>query len=203
MISDTDYNYFKDNLFLDSTYPLLHETSIDKVDSILQNGIYLKKEYNAQIDRVLSIPKSENEFKNYHYHASINNPAIVVVSIPKKLFKNIPLQSSTAHLFLNCLLEKEASSPIFQPSGMKVYPVKFQKYASTLPNVWINGYFSQSTGYVCNPEYILRQENSHDLLVSQETSVWKKFHDTYPEEAYRALHIPNQVQNSLDTEYEK
>ena len=28
----------------------------------------LKKEYNAQIDRVVSIPKSENDFKNYHYH---------------------------------------------------------------------------------------------------------------------------------------
>ena len=49
MISDTDYHHFKNNLFLDLTYPLLHETSLEKADSILQNGISLKKEYNAQI----------------------------------------------------------------------------------------------------------------------------------------------------------
>ena len=111
MISDTDYHHFKNNLFLDLTYPLLHETSLEKADSILQNGISLKKEYNAQIDRVLSIPKSEDDFKNYHHHASITNPAIIVVSIPKSLFRNIPLQTSTAHLLLNCFLQKETPSP--------------------------------------------------------------------------------------------
>lgn len=203
MISDIDYSDFKNNLFLDSTYPLLHETSLEYADSILQNGISLKKEYNAQINRVLSIPKSENDFKNYHYHVSITNPAIIVVSIPKSLFRNIPLQTSTAHLLLNCFLQKETPSPNPQTAGMKIYPVKFEKCASTLPNIWINGYFNQSTGYVCNPQYILRQEISHDLLANEESSIWKKFHETYPEEAYRALHIANKVQNFPNTEYEK
>ena len=120
MISDIDYNDFKNNLFLDLTYPLLHETLLEKADSILQNGISLKKEYNAQIDRVVSIPKSENDFKNYHYHASITNPAIIVVSIPKKLLRNIQLHTSTAHLFLNCLLQKASPSSNIQTSGMKI-----------------------------------------------------------------------------------
>lgn len=203
MISDIDYSDFKNNLFLDSTYPLLHETSLEYADSILQNGISLKKEYNAQINRVLSIPKSENDFKNYHYHVSITNPAIIVVSIPKSLFRNIPLQTSTAHLLLNCFLQKETPSPNPQTAGMKIYPVKFEKCASTLPNIWINDYFNQSTGYVCNPQYILRQEISHDLLANEESSIWKKFYETYPEEAYRALHIANKVQNFPNTEYEK
>lgn len=203
MISDTDYHHFKNNLFLDLTYPLLHETSLEKADSILQNGISLKKEYNAQIDRVLSIPKSEDDFKNYHYHVSITNPAIIVVSIPKSLFRNIPLQTSTAHLLLNCFLQKETPSPNPQTAGMKIYPVKFEKCASTLPNLWINGYFNQSTGYVCNPQYILRQKQSKDLLVSQETSIWKKFRETYPEEAYNILHHTNHTEKPINTEYEK
>lgn len=126
MISDIDYKHFKDNLFLDSTYPLLHETTMDKVDSIFQSGIHLKKEYNAQIDRILSVPKSEDEFKNYHYHASITDPAIVVVSIPKGLFRHISPQTSTAHLFLNCFLQKDEPSSV-STSNMKIYPIKFQK----------------------------------------------------------------------------
>ena len=139
MISDIDYNDFKNNLFLDLTYPLLHETLLEKADSILQNGISLKKEYNAQIDRVVSIPKSENDFKNYHYHASI----------------------------------------------------------------WINGYFNSHTGYICNPNYILRQEHAQDLLDFQEASIWKKFSETYPEEAYNVLHNISPVKNPINTEYEK
>lgn len=119
------------------------------------------------------------------------------------MFRNIPLQTSTAHLLLNCFLQKETPSPNPQTAGMKIYPVKFEKCASTLPNIWINGYFNQSTGYVCNPQYILRQEISHDLLANEESSIWKKFHETYPEEAYRALHIANKVQNFPNTEYEK
>lgn len=43
MISDIDYNNFKNDLFLDLTYPLLHETSLEHANSILQNGISLKK----------------------------------------------------------------------------------------------------------------------------------------------------------------
>ncbi len=203
MISDIDYNDFKNNLFLDLTYPLLHETSLEKADSILQNGISLKKEYNAQIDRVVSIPKSENDFKNYHYHASITNPAIIVVSIPKKLLRNIQLHTSTAHLFLNCLLQKASPSSNIQTSGMKIYPVKFEKYASTLPNIWINGYFNSRIGYVCNPNYILRQEHAQDLLDFQEASIWKKFSETYPEEAYNALHNISPVKKPTNIEYEK
>ncbi len=203
MISDVDYNNFKNHLFLDSSYPLLHETSLEHADSILQNGISLKKEYNSQIDRVLSFPKSENDFKNYHYHASITNPAIIVVSIPKSLFRNIQLQTSTAHLFLNCFLQNDISSSTIDTSNMKVYPVKFQKHASTLPNIWINGYFNQSTGFICNPLYILRQENAQDLLASQETSIWEKFIKNYPEEAYMLSHTSNNIQNSINTEYEK
>lgn len=203
MISDVDYNNFKKHLFLDSTYPLLYETSLEYADSILQNGISLKKEYNAQIDRVVSLPKSENDFKNYHYHVSITNPAIIVVSIPKSLFRNIQIQTSTAHLFLNCFLQKDMPSSTISTSNMKVYPVKFQKCASTLPNIWVNGYFNQSTGFICNPRYILRQENAQNLLASQETSIWEKFVKYYPEEAYMASHTPNNIRNPINTEYEK
>lgn len=203
MISDIDYNNFKNDLFLDLTYPLLHETSLEHANSILQNGISLKKEYNAQIDRVVSFPKTENDFKNYHYHASITNPATIVVSIPKKLLRNIQLHTSTAHLFLNCLLQKDSPSSNIQTSSMKIYPVKFEKYASTLPNIWINGYFHSDTGYICNPNYILRQEHAQDLLDVQEASIWKKFSETYPKEAYNALHNITPVKNSTNMEYEK
>lgn len=203
MISEEDYVNVRNNLFLDSAYTLLHETQIDKADSILQNGINLKKEYNVQIDRILTLSNTEDEIRNYHYHTSITNPAIIFVSIPKSLFRNIPISTSTAHLFLNCFLEKETSSPSIQTTGIKLYPVKGEKYASTLPSLWINGYFNKDTDFVANPKYILRQEAFESLLASQEDSIWKKFTETYPEEAYKVAHNYIDIKFPSNTEYEK
>ncbi len=202
MISDENFNGARDYLFLDTAYPLLHETSSDNAKKILLSGIKINKSYNCQVDRVLSIPKDENDFKNYNYHPGITDSAIVVVSFPIELFGDININSSIGHLFMNGFAEKveNEDSKNISPN-MKIYGVRYQKHESIIPSVWVNGYFDNTGAFVCNSKYILRMDNYKDLLAKYKQTLFKTFSEQYPDMAYALTHNSNTNHVRDDNEY--
>lgn len=98
MINNEKFEEARNSLYLEDTYSLLHETTKDKIDNILLNGLNLDKSYNAQISRVVAIPKTEEEFKNYNYYNDRIRKTIVVLGIPKTILDNIPINTTYAHL---------------------------------------------------------------------------------------------------------
>lgn len=176
MITDKKFEEARPFLHLDDAYILLHETSPKNANSIMGSGLKLKKEYNGKIKRIVSIPNSENEIKNYQYHLSDKN-SIIVLGIPNVVFGDIQQNTTYSTLFLNCLAEFEKKQNINNNSFDNL---RYQKLASTISNKWIIGYFDVDSNFVINNNYIMNQENYTQLIEEEKEKLMNEFHRRYP-----------------------
>lgn len=180
MIENHKFENAKKHLFLEDIYPLLHETTKEKIDDIMLNGLNLKKSYHGEITRVVAFPKNEEEFKNYHYYFDKSNKTILVIGIPKIILGDIPINTPNAYLLLNCITEYQKPDPIHPSKGFQFHELKFQKLPSIIPLKWILGYFDENSDFFPNPSHIITQENSDELINSSKADILSEFHRRYP-----------------------
>lgn len=176
MITDEKFEEARPFLHLDDAYILLHETSPENADSILETGLRLKKEYNGKIKKILTVPKNENEIKNYYYHI-MDKSSIIVLGIPNVVFGDIQQNTTYSTLFLNCLAEFEEKQNI---SDNSFNNLRYQKLASTISNKWIIGYFDVDSNFIINNNYIMNQENYTELIEEEKEKLMNEFHRRYP-----------------------
>lgn len=200
MISDEKFEEAKPYLYQESTITLLHETTSDKVEGIIKNGLNLAKSYNGEISRVVKFPKNDEEFKNYDYYMHRDLKTIVVLSIPKSVLGEISVPSFNGQLLLNCLSKKE--EPVTpNESWIQYKPPAHQRLASTIPTKWINGFFDEANNFIQNPNYILRQENSQELIELSKKELKEEFKKRYPAQ-YSSVFPENDKVNLSDDEIE-
>lgn len=202
MIESSKFNKAKKYLYLESAYPLLHETSKEKIGSIMTKGLNLDKQYNGQIDRVVSFPKNEEEFKHYNYYMDRIKKTILVLGIPKIILGKISPYSANGHLLLNCITEFQNPKVKKPSNGFQFHELKRQKLFSTIPIKWILGYFDENSRFFPNPNYIMSQENAGELIVSSKQEILKKFYLTYPD-LYHQLFGKRSPSSTLDYEIER
>ena len=179
MIDNNKFEEAKKYLYLDDSYPLLHETTQDKIDTILSKGLNINKSYNGEIDWIFSFPKNEDEFKNYSYYTDELNKAILVIGIPKCILADVPIYSTYGHLIANCISEFEKWQESALPEGFQFRTLKYQKLPSSIPTKWILGYFNENSDFFPNPNYILSQNNAEKLVESSRQYVISELHRRY------------------------
>lgn len=180
MISDEKFNEAKSDLYQDFTITFLHETTQDKISGILSNGLNLDKSYNGEIARVVNIAKTDDEIKNYNYYTFRDKKSIVVISVPNSIFGDIPPQSFEGILFLNCLSKREEPK-VPEGNWIQYKPVLNQRLPSNIPSKWINGVFDEDCNFIKNPNYILRQPNSKELIALSRLEILEEFKKRYPD----------------------
>lgn len=211
MISDEKFEKAKQFLYLKDTYSLLHETTKDKINSILLNGLDLKKSYNGEITRVVTIPKNEDDFKNYNYYYDKSQKNILVIGVPKILLENIPINSTYAYLILNCIAEFKKPEQHYNDANFEFHQLKYQKFESTIPTKWITGYFDEDSNFFPNPNYIMAQENSDKLILSAKKDLLNEFNKRYPSIYSKLLrnykentsNVTTNKPNSFNSDYER
>lgn len=180
MITDEKFEEARKFLYLEDTYPLLHETRKDKIDNILSEGLNIEKSYNAQISRVVSIPKNEDEFKNYNYYSDRLKKTILVFGIPKIILGDVPINSTYAHLILNCIAEFKKPEVHSTDGNFEFNQLRYQRRESTIPTKWMVGYFDEDNNFFPNKNYIMSQENSDELILSSKKEILDELHKRYP-----------------------
>lgn len=204
MINNEKFEKAREFLYLEKVYPLLHETKKDKISSIIEQGLKLDKSYNGEISRVVNIPKDEDEFKSYNYYYDRLKKTILVLGIPKTILGDIPINSMYGHLILNCITEFQKTQTLPENHTIQFHELKFQRLPSIISNKWIAGYFDEDNNFLPNPNFIMIQENSEELISFSKKAILEEFHRRYPAQYLQLFKYSNEsvlpINNSINFE---